>query len=189
MVFLRIILLALTGAATISLLSPALIEAPSKARCALGNRVATQFNQRYLTSGLGDLVNEPRQDYLQAYSVSDGRKLTLEQGKRLAADMLKLTLDIALSTPIYEHYLQAVKKDEFYVPGVAPEHMGPEQFGFKVGFWDENVDRPQHPYLAQIRAAVGKVYFYYADPQTHALQEPAAEIISYNDLLEWRRTH
>ncbi len=132
--------------------------------------------------------------YIQCFSLADDRKLTLEQGKRLAAEMLKMTLDLGLSTPIYERYFKELKADyQTYTnsstmqraAAKVPERVTPDLFGFKVGFWDENVDRPLYPYLAQIRAAAGKVYFYYADPKTQALQEPPAEALTFDELLTY----
>ncbi len=49
------------------------------------------------------------------------------------------------------------------------------KLGFKIGFWNENVDRPLAPYLAHILVADRTVKYYYADSNTQALQEPPIE--------------
>ena len=187
----RILVLTLAALTSVSLLDPALIAAPGKACENIGKLMAQRFGQRYLTHGLGCLVGVKNETYHHSISLADSRKMTLEQGKCLAADMLKAYLDLALSTPIFDHYRKAARADQqMYLPqypSLYPEKITPDLFGFKVGFWDENVDRPFPPYLAQIRAAESKVYFYYADPKTKALQEPPAEVLTYDELLTWRR--
>lgn len=52
-----------------------------------------------------------------------------------------------------------------------------DMLGIKIAFWDANVDRPLHPYLACILVANNKIQYFYADPATQALQEPIVETL------------
>jgi hypothetical protein len=40
------------------------------------------------------------------------------------------------------------------------------------------MDRPLFPSLAQFRYAEGRIYYYYADPQTQGLQMPTVETLT-----------
>ena len=143
----------------------------------LSQRIAKQYHQRFLSSGTGLLIEGDKA--IWAYSVMETRNITLDEAKILTANMLQTTLDAVLPDPLYQDYFPA----RFATDSTHPSQIGPEYFGFKVSFWDEKMDRPLAPYIAQIRAVDGWVHFYYADPKTQALQEPAAEIISYENLL------
>ncbi len=143
----------------------------------LSKRLANQHHMRLIGSGTGVLVDGEKVRW--AFSVVDGRKLTLEEAKILAADLLKDVFKSVMSDPLYEAYFKKLNKEE---PG-HPSQTSREYFGFRVAFWDKNMDRPLAPYVAQIRAVDGRVEFYYADPETQALQTPAALTISYEDLL------
>lgn len=47
--------------------------------------------------------------------------------------------------------------------------------GFKITYWDENVDRRLPPHVAHVKFANSKFYYYYADPKTQYLGEPIVE--------------
>ncbi len=57
-------------------------------------------------------------------------------------------------------------------PSVKTVHM-------RIVFWDENVERPQAPYLAEIHYNNGVLQYYQADPKTHDLKLVKEE--SYED--------
>ncbi len=52
--------------------------------------------------------------------------------------------------------------------------------GVRIAFWDQNVERPKAPFLAQIDFQDGKFRYYEADPKTQALrlvlEEPYAAV-------------
>ena len=39
----------------------------------------------------------------------------------------------------------------------------PEQLAYRISFWDENIDRPVAPYIAEIRLLDGKLSYFTAD--------------------------
>ena len=39
----------------------------------------------------------------------------------------------------------------------------PEQFAYRISFWDENIDRPVAPYIAEIRLFDGELSYFTAD--------------------------
>lgn len=87
------------------------------------------------------------------------QQLTLEEARSLAADLSSRLLYILHHYPSPPHWHQV--RDEFV--------------GFRLTFWDQNTDRPLYPCIAQVKLLEGKLYYYYADPVTQALQEPIIE--------------
>ena len=125
------------------------VNASWKSWDVVARKLARQFGQRYLSSGTGLLVGGGLWDY----SVVDHRQMTLPEGRKLVAEMLQTTLNQTLKDPIYQEYLRSQNMPY-------DSEILTSKFGIKIAFWNENVDRPLFPYLAQIRAAEGKVYFY-----------------------------
>ena len=144
----------------------------------VSKEIARKYKQQYLSSGGGLAYGEHN---MWAYSVRDNRNMTLDQAKTLAADMLHTTWEIVRKKPYYADDLRRHFEDH---PSKVPSALNPTFFGFRVGFWDKNTDRPQPPYIAQILAGDGWVSFYLADPKTQALQEPPVLKMSYEELLK-----
>jgi hypothetical protein len=48
--------------------------------------------------------------------------------------------------------------------------LSPKYIGVRIAFWDENVERPKAPYLAEIDFYEDKFLYYEADPKTQALK-------------------
>ena len=145
----------------------------------LSEEFAKQFHQNWITSGtsmqLGDQFNRTH----WAYTVMEVRDISLPEARILAAKMLRTILDAVLEDPLYINYYPQRHAED-------PTHgdkIEPAGFGFRVTFWDQNMDRPKPSFIAQIQAADGWVTFHYADPITQALIQPPAETISYEDLL------
>lgn len=43
-------------------------------------------------------------------------------------------------------------------------------FAIKIAYWDEEMNRPLLPYIADVRLQEGNITYYTADPITQALQ-------------------
>ena len=60
--------------------------------------------------------------------------------------------------------------------------LGLKYVGVRIAFWDENVERPKAPYLAEIDFYGDKFRYYEADPKTKALKLVLEE--SYEDAVK-----
>ena len=147
----------------------------------LAKKIASENGQELIFSDKGLEVALEGKDLLWAFVVVDSRNMTLEEAKQLAAHMLKTILEaVRAELPLFEDYFIRLNRE---YPERDPSHLSPRNFGFRVAFWDKNMDRPFPPYIAQIQAVDGWVSFYYADPKTQALEQPPAAKISYEELL------
>ena len=111
------------------------------------------------------------------------RKLTLDEGQLYAATLVADFLKMLQTDPrILEYHTwdnsgyKNCKCPPFLTP--APDIR---QVCWKLAFWDENVNRPQAPYLAEIRFEHSEFLYFVADPHTQALQLVKKE--SYQDAL------
>jgi len=107
-------------------------------------------------------------DVLIGVSFMDSRNATLEQGRISAGGLAKdfLTLNYS-SDLIYQRlskdFTERRRKkslDDFIL----------DHFGFRLAYWDKNMNRPQAPYLAEIQYYNGVFHYYEADPKTQALR-------------------
>src|SRR6185295_7712024 len=86
----------------------------------------------------------------------------------LVQDFLhKLRTDSVLKKYHQEHNERY--KNYKYPPLITPE-PDTRQICWKLAFWDENVNRPQQPYLAEIQFKDSAFHYYIADPETLALK-------------------
>ncbi|GAB4188065.1 MAG: hypothetical protein Tsb0015_07580 [Simkaniaceae bacterium] len=129
----------------------------------IGKELGEKYEMNFLYSTLGGLVFS--KNCLWALSLTSDKKMTLEEGEKLAAQLIKDLLEESKKTGVFKEYAQQSER----------HHFSSNLFGFRLAFWDENVDRPDAPYLSQIRFADDHVYFYYADPKTKALTEPVVK--------------
>ncbi len=143
----------------------------------VGENYEKKYQLNFLNSGLGDLVD--CKTTLWALSLTSLQKIELDEGKKLAKLMMIDLLKEYNENEVFKNYIKVFNGGY----RTQKELFDNRKIGFKLAFWDENVDRPSHPYLAQIRLADEKVYFYYADEKTQALKEPPVAISMY-DLLD-----
>jgi hypothetical protein len=70
-------------------------------------------------------------------------------------------LSFAQTSQLYKDYIKerSTWKNEQH-PSPTPI---PEQFAYRISFWDENIDRPVAPYIAEIRLLDGKLSYFTAD--------------------------
>lgn len=127
-------------------------------------QLKSQHQMELIGLGVSSLIGKG--DLLYAMSFTHPGKLTLEEGKKLAKEISTTLMHEMPKKKLFIDYYAIVnefKKNEL------PQD---KWLGYKISFWDEDVNRPLYPYLAQIRFAQKKVFFYYADPKTQALSEP-----------------
>lgn len=135
--------------------------------------ITRERHLRLLTTGQNMLIAR-EEPVLWAFWATDNRKMTLEEGKQLAKDVIQETLSRTQTNLIFTRALANLA--ELEPNKTIPSSTVPAQFGFRIAFWDAKVERPHFPYLAQILAKSDAVYFYFADPKTQALKQPPVRI-------------
>jgi hypothetical protein len=136
----------------------------------IGNKLAEKYNIQFLLEGSRDLVDSQRTEIF-SWSFVDDKKSTLEEARPIILNIINDIYASMNEKLIYSKYLDALKKTW---PSIDTRILI-ENVGIKLAFWDENVNRPKNPYLAQIKVSDGKIRYYYADPATQALGEPIVE--------------
>ena len=133
---------------------------------------------------VGDITPDQDSDYF--ISFQDKHRITLEEGRIFAATFAENFLHKLRTDPIVKKYHEMTqnRRKKMRYPPFLSDEIVPRQMGFQIGYWDDNVERPQKPYLAQILFVGGIFYFYEADPQTQALQLVYEE--SYDNALAYR---
>ncbi len=103
------------------------------------------------------------------------KKMTLDEGKNLAHQMVSDYCEYVTTNPEFrKHTLDSRKRKPIIFHH---EDLNPTQIGFKVAFWDEEVNRPKKPYLAEIRFANKEIHYYVANDDTQALEEVEVEFL------------
>lgn len=134
-----------------------------------GRQQAKKYQMRYLNKGVGTIVDSPTVAW--DISLVGPQKLTLEQARTLIVCMLDEFLTLVTKDPLFDEYLKNEKKLlSWYDPVLSPKRIG-----IKLAFWDENVDRYPSPYISQIKAMEGKVFYYQANPKDQSLVEVRVE--------------
>lgn len=144
-----------------------------KARAAMdvfGKQIAKEYQLELLNTGLGSLADSSKG--LWALNLVSHENQTLEQGRELATAIAKKLVQKVYTDPLFADYCRIEAR-----PG-GSSAVKQEYVAFRLAYWDKNVNRPLHPYLAQIRLVDGSLYFHYADPKTQALQEPIVEALN-----------
>ena len=140
--------------------------------------LGTKFSKIYeldyqqATSG-GDDMN----DVIWLMHFFSHNKLTLPTAEKLTNDLLSSLFSIVMRKECFSNWIKQSSKLSNY----RYVELKPEFFGIKIGFWDENVNRPNFPYIAQILISGTSIKYYYADPITQALQDPIVKVYDYTD--------
>lgn len=102
----------------------------------------------------------------------DFQKRTLDEGRLLAANLFKEFFAQLSNTPLVHQYNTFL--NEYYAKSRSQMHLGPdltpEQVGFQITSWDENMEHVQKPFLSQIMLDRGVFYYYETDPATQELR-------------------
>jgi len=139
-----------------------------------GHDMAHKYGLKFLI--LDDSTNLYATNYCLFFS--SNKKLELRQGRRLALSLAKDFLDMMNVDPgVTEDGPPSTREKAYidYEPTL-------QSVAFKITFWDEAVNRPKAPYLAEILFSRGMIYYYVADPTTQELREEFKE--SYKDAMK-----
>ena len=138
---------------------------------ALGVRRRSLGIHRLLT-GSGIMLDDPK--VLWGFAFTSSRPLTLEEARPMALQLADAIWNYAQSTPFFINSIERQNQDQPN-PERKLQPLNRGYFGYKLAFWDAQVNRPLSPYLAQITLAGNKLLYFYADPSTKALQPPIEE--------------
>ena len=119
-------------------------------------------------AGVGRLIDSYRCHY--AFNFVSSKLLDQDEARKLATSMAHDLIESMYHNEAYAEWL--VDSHELMPKSYPSTELEVENMGFKLTFWDENTDRPLAPCVAQVRFVEGELRYYYADPETQALQEP-----------------
>lgn len=139
---------------------------PKKTLEVVGRQLGELQDLCLLNLSYGQLANAKQAQW--ALSYTSKARMTIDEVRPRIAIMIRTFLCKIYQDPIFSEYYQKTRLQG---------ELGNYSVAFKIAFWDENVDRPLAPYLAQVRFADGVIYYHYANPSTQALQEPIVETL------------
>lgn len=150
-------------------------------------KIAQDYHIKFMNIGLGDMIDQPKILWCAKFLIQ--RPMTKEEMQPVVIDMFSRLWKTTYKDPIFNDFLIlhakvtnqalencALQKLTFSsvkpIEKKTPRPLTPNIIGIKIVFWDQNVNRPLHPYLAQVSVKDSKIHYYYADPKTQALLEP-----------------
>lgn len=136
--------------------------------------IAKENDLTYIGDGMGSSIGATNSTWAAFYTCL--KKLTIDEACELAGKAQTALANKIYEQPFFETYYQETNKSMSYR---TPEHVNDHSAATKIAFWDENVDRPLSPYLAEIRVINGQLLCYYADPKTQALEVPITRPFHY----------
>jgi len=129
---------------------------------------------------------EEWETYTYGFSFIGSQKLNLDQSRILGAQVFEKLFKILRTAPEIERYQQDQK--EYYKDAASHPPLTDKvelfQTRLKIAFWDENVDRPLPPNIAQILFIDNAFHYYEADPKTQSLRLVMKE--SYDDAVAFK---
>lgn len=104
---------------------------------------------------------------------ADYKPKTIEEARYQIVSMADLFWQEINKNPLYNEEL-------LYFAKVHPKHnpytgILPSMVALKISYWDENVEKRMKPYLAQVRLINETIQYFYANPNTQALDDPIIE--------------
>lgn len=144
---------------------------PRKAIDRFGRNLALKKNLQFIKIGGREFVDNKEIGW-SIHFASD-QKRTIRQMRPIVLDMIDAFYTTINEDPVFKNYL--IEEIHTNFDAKVDTHLGLNRLGFTIAFWDESVERPKRPYLAQIRVANEQIYYYYTDPETQALKDPYIE--------------
>jgi len=129
-----------------------------------GQSTARNFKLRFLFEGNYTTPNNT----LSCVSFTDTKNVQLNQGRILATQLAENFTAFNLSNSVLKQSFQ--EAFESYSCTESFSDFVLKKLGFRITYWNENLDRPKAPYLAEIQFRDNTFYYYEADPQTQALK-------------------
>jgi hypothetical protein len=148
-----------------------------------GKKLAKKYDLEIIGDGLAlasDISGS--KDGRWALSFTSKEALTIDEARPIIMDISYKLLYSFYHDPTFSKYYQYSKKEYPFLHAT----MDPNEIGFRLAFWNKDVNRPLYPYLAQVRLADSKIYYHYADPETQALQPPIVESLESLKLPDYK---
>lgn len=129
-------------------------------------KLAERNHMKCLNSGIGEAIHNEK----AAWSINllSPHQWTVEEARPIVVNMIDDFFCLVYTNQFFPVYLREQHK-------ISPKHfnkvLGIDCIAFKIGFWNENIDRYLPPYLAQVLVQEGKIIYYQANPKDQSLQE------------------
>ena len=130
-----------------------------------GRKIATENSMKYLYQG-----NKGLPCYFMTFS--SGSNMSIDQGRALIIGVTASFLHMIPEDPDIKAFLEANKTQSYCQTGL-------ENTGIRIDFWDKDMNRLKHPYLAEVLLINKTISYFEADPTTQALRLVHKE--SYSD--------
>ncbi len=143
-----------------------------------GKLVARDTDLEYIGWGLGSLLDvessiSKGDGMIWAINLVDHKQLTLDEARVEILSVFDNYKQLTVDNPNF------MKTYQVYTETNGDPLFNETKIGIKLAFWDENVDRPRPPYVAQIRVAKGEIkYFFVADETQRLGDDPVIETIA-----------
>ena len=152
-----------------------------------GKRVAKAKNMQFLIAG--DVTDARSiKPYLHAtycLSLASHEKQTLDEGRIFAATLVEDFWKMLQHEPEVKKYAEVVHNE---VPNaIAPPYAWLPCVGYKISYWDEEMNRMQKPYLAEMHFYRETFRYYFANPETQHVELVFEE--SYKDAIKFKNEH
>jgi hypothetical protein len=138
-----------------------------------GDIIAQKRKWVYLHPGGKGLVKGKKTRWSNHWASEE--RVSLDQARMVAVSLYDqmwqwVNENSAFSEELKERAQRYPKEGILILPG---------KIGFKIGFWDDQVNRYKAPAVSQILLADGKFYYLYADPRAEGLGvgEPIVETV------------
>jgi hypothetical protein len=123
-------------------------------------RAFCKANNLHIVS-FGDAGAAPDKSRAFTFILRGEQQVSLEEAQRIARTCSKGLFDFVCHNQACLDYMQDRSTWKFLKdPAIFPE---PRHLGFRISFWDENVDRPSAPYIAEIRLFDSVLQYFTAD--------------------------
>ena len=146
-----------------------------------GNALAKKNNMKLLI--VGDVTDARKTSLIfpsYCLSLFSKDKTTLDEGRVLAARLVEEFWDMLKQDVEVKKYAQVVHEKMASFPLDVPL----EKVGYKISFWDQNIDRIQKPYLAEIHFYHKKFRYYVANEETQEVELIFEE--TYEDAITFK---
>ena len=95
------------------------------------------------------------------FALRGTQRLNLKESRDLVSTCLQHTLEYIKNSQQHKELIKKWSSERRnYRPGLDPAS---DQIAFRINFWDENIDRPVAPYIAEIRLLDDKLSYFTAD--------------------------
>lgn len=150
-----------------------------------GQRVAKQTGMKLLIVGdVTDAIDQkPYSIATYCISFSSSQPQLLDTGRIYAANLVENFWLMLEQEPEVRKYNEIASKQLANYSVEVPV----SRIGYKIAFWDKDMNRLQKPYLAEIHFYHSRFRYYYANPETQEIVLAFEE--SYEEAIAFRNAH